>query len=359
MNNIDALLVIGNGFDLQCGLKSSYEDFFKWLRQDNKRACDNLWAIHFLNNSPEGQHWTDVEESLRKVWLEYLIPGNSKTEIWEREALKIYNDIAIVPTKITTSRREDEAFYIAAYMKHKMRRASVPLDKYWYLEELKKFESQFSEYLKAEVSNNEKYLPNVCKLMDMLVGNEKVNVISFNYTNPFSDSDSECKLSEMVTSVTNVHGTYNSDNIIFGVDSTEKLTHNAHIFSKTHRKLLLPNPNRALPWHVQKVKFYGHSLGKADYSYFQSIFDSYALYGGDLVYTRSGSNPVELHFYFTVYNEDKKSAMMRSAADNVYKLITAYGSTIDNKDKGKNLLHKLLLEGRVKIEFLPNIEDHV
>lgn len=24
------IVVIGNGFDLHCGLKSSYDDFFKW-----------------------------------------------------------------------------------------------------------------------------------------------------------------------------------------------------------------------------------------------------------------------------------------------------------------------------------------
>lgn len=27
----EQLIVLGNGFDLACGLKSSYSDFFKWL----------------------------------------------------------------------------------------------------------------------------------------------------------------------------------------------------------------------------------------------------------------------------------------------------------------------------------------
>ena len=38
-------------------------------------------------------------------------------------------------------------------------------------------------------------------------------------------------------------------------------------------------------------------------------------------------------------------------ANSVYKLISIYGSTLDNKDKGSNLLHKLLLEGRIQIIF--------
>jgi len=51
----NTLTIIGNGFDLQCGLKSSYSNFFEWLREDSKRANDNLWAVHFLNKSLSGQ----------------------------------------------------------------------------------------------------------------------------------------------------------------------------------------------------------------------------------------------------------------------------------------------------------------
>ena len=32
------------------------------------------------------------------------------------------------------------------------------------------------------------------------------------------------------------------------------------------------------------------------------------------------------------------------------KLRIEYGSTMSNKDHGKNLLHKILLEGRLKVE---------
>ena len=38
----NVLLVIGNGFDLQCGLDSEYEHFFDWLRESDERANDNL-----------------------------------------------------------------------------------------------------------------------------------------------------------------------------------------------------------------------------------------------------------------------------------------------------------------------------
>jgi len=348
---MSTLLIIGNGFDLQCKLNSHYEYFFEWLRKDQNRTRNNLWAVHFLNNPPTGQLWTDVEKSLKQA-----LNGRSPTiKSWEYEARNFFD---------IRGRISSEATYMYNHIidmaNHKRTTAIsfFPISLYWYLDELRKFEYLFSEYLKAEVSSSINYLPNAFKLMSMIAKDEQVDVISFNYTNPFSSdyyNDEGERLSDMIASVTNVHGTYDENNIIFGVDATEELMANAHIFTKTHRKMLLDNPIRALPWHIQKIKFYGHSLGKADYSYFQSIFDNYNLYGGDLASGNPRNEQVELQFYFTIYDENKKTEIMRNAADRVYKLITVYGTTLNNKDKGKNLLHKLLLENRVKIEFLPNV----
>ena len=79
------------------------------------------------------------------------------------------------------------------------------------------------------------------------------------------------------------------------------------------------------------IKFYGHSLNEADYSYFQSIFDYYNLYG---------NARVALVFYYSKGFEQ---------TDSIYRLINTYGTTLPNKAQGKNLMHKLLLENRLKI----------
>ena len=94
------------------------------------------------------------------------------------------------------------------------------------------------------------------------------------------------------------------------------------------------NPNNILPKNDGtpiEIKFYGHSLSEADYSYFQSIFDYYHIY--------DNSN-VSLLFYYSEGYEQ---------IDSIYKLINDYGKTMINQDQGKNLIHKLLLENRLKI----------
>jgi len=75
-----------------------------------------------------------------------------------------------------------------------------------------------------------------------------------------------------------------SNNLIFGIDY-DKLINNFSqqpiIFSKSYRILENNRPsNLEISPKVKIIKFYGHGLGAADYSYFQSIFDTVDLYHG-------------------------------------------------------------------------------
>ena len=94
--------------------------------------------------------------------------------------------------------------------------------------------------------------------------------------------------------------------------------------------------------NIKSIVFYGHSLAAADYSYFQSIFDFYSIYDSD----------VTLVFYYSVYKENDREQITKTQFDSIRKLLIEYGTTLDNKDHGKNLLHKLLLEDRLIIKEL-------
>jgi hypothetical protein len=357
MISYSTLLVIGNGFDLQCGLKSSYTNFFEWLRQDTSRANNNLWAVHFLNTTLKGELWIDVEDGILRA-LSTGDKGVIPIDYWIKEADNYFKSPNHLRPYYSTTIKESRYIVEHTIAKNVSQEFGSCFSYYWFLDELRAFECQFSAYLKCEVANNANYLPNVDKLMKMMTDGKKVNVISFNYTNPFkfdySKAD-EIKISDMVSTVSNVHGTYEDENIIFGVDTTSKLPQDAHIFTKTHRKMLQRNSDRASFGEIKTIKFYGHSLGQSDYSYFQSIFDSCNIYRDVHETEIDVVAPVTLQFYFTIYDASKKTEIVRDATDKVYKLITAYGDTLDNKDKGKNLLHKLLLEGRVQIKFFPTL----
>ena len=56
-------------------------------------------------------------------------------------------------------------------------------------------------------------------------------------------------------------------------------------------------------------------------------------------------SPVILKFLYSSSDPNQG----RDLFTKVNQLITRYGQTLDNKDHGKNLLHKLLLEDRIQI----------
>lgn len=178
------------------------------------------------------------------------------------------------------------------------------------------------------------------------------SVLSFNYTNVAESYFDKGDDGVFV----NIHGKLGED-IIFGIDGKDCMDNPVAVpFTKTYR-LMLRGGSRTgglvstanssnLQDATDVIKFYGHSLGKADYSYFQSIFDGVDLYESETV----------LVFYFPLDSSDDAEVvnnMWRMRLSNLINdLLVAYGATMDNIDHGKNLMHKLLLEGRLIIRGL-------
>ena len=167
------------------------------------------------------------------------------------------------------------------------------------------------------------------------------SILSFNYTGPFNISSNEIGQS---VAYTNIHGLcHEGEEIIFGIDGKEHLVDEiARPFTKTYRLLGLGGPKAqdVVRSDTQCIKFYGHSLSDADYSYFQAIFDAVHLYSSD----------VSLVFFYRCFDEKDPLIHRSEMMNKVINLLTAYGVTLENKDHGKNLIHKLLLEGRLSVQ---------
>ena len=95
----------------------------------------------------------------------------------------------------------------------------------------------------------------------------------------------------------------------------------------------LPSPNE-----TEEIIIYGHSLSKADYSYFHSIFDYYNIYGSN----------IKLKFKYSTHGDTYicKSKHVQKMME----LIKKYGEKMTDTARGGNLVHKLLLENRLSIE---------
>ena len=381
------LYIIGNGFDLYLGLKTSYNDFFGTKLKNNN---NNEYSVirenihkHLENNAKKlfaGIEWSKIirESKLldlqnNSVFLLYLLlEKDNAIEHWndvekkifpcakELEKLSELNDenflkeFQYFTNEYIENFKENEEIIRKIILRKCIQQKKYNED-YNYLVELNKFEKEFGNYI-SQINNNlfdvgtgkfkDKDIEQRAEKIFEEDKNKRNIVINFNYTTYLREMD-------YISEMTNVHGTF--ENPIFGIDNTEigndrefyYLTKTSRVLFNNTIKEDFKLPNKI---EISKICFFGHSLARADYSYFQSIFDYYYIYDSE----------VRLEFKYYNYIKDKKELSDEEKEErkdevksnmhkSVIELMNDYGDTASNKSKGENLLHKLILENRIKI----------
>lgn len=372
------LYIIGNGFDLYLGLKTSYCDFFK--HKDNEKDLNYLeirrTILEDINKKAKNiekgatpkieinKNTSIPAEIKENLFLLYLIlEENEKTINWhdvEKKILKANKEMNNLFEKLEENRYlkilgEEKIKYSTRLGKESYLIKTLGEKNFNFLKELNKFEKEFGNYI-AQI-NNDLFDIGTGKFKDKDIEqraekifkedkNKRNIVINFNYTTYLREMD-------YISEMTNVHGTF--ENPIFGIDNTEigndrefyYLTKTSRVLFNNTIKEEFKLPNNI---EISKICFFGHSLARADYSYFQSIFDYYDIYDSE----------VRLEFKYYNYIKDKKELSDEEKEErkdevksnmhkSVIELMNDYGNTASNKSRGQNLLHKLILENRIKI----------
>ena len=306
---LNQLLVIGNGFDLANGVKTSYSSFFesdyfqcekekafRWRKFFNEQGIMlyrnlnfiefddmNWWALLFCLesegrlNSAKAIKWCDVEN----VIYNSLTNSKSDSFSWEfvREVLNnrasgrkhhmgdppnyrlLELDNSNINIKIVAEylyqlhKQEDYCFDKTAFYKQ-------------LLLELNKFEELFGLYIKQATSSRT-YYDDAWNLVNRLLGTKSdVQIDSFNYSD-FSTSS---------TYIRHVNGDYDAP--IFGINlSVEEEDKYPELrqFTKTSRWIHqdIENLNKNTVWKsllIDKAVVFGHSLNQMDYDYYYYLF---------------------------------------------------------------------------------------
>ena len=426
------LIVIGNGFDLSCGLASSFKDFFEPRMKvidslvSEEGSCDyeaikarGLTAWDLILRSRKDMearafnvNWCDVETAIANVFgislpkdgiddegvmiSDYAVSfGSLRDYLYLANEVSALNAIDYIENRVDEIERlrdgiddgdqgvlselgiddsgdsdasdvysalfregshllghrpnpwtERVGHYLAREYPQVLEDPEEQLSSIL-MTELERMEHCFNCYLKDEVARIDSYSDSSDNLMRKLIEHavvadgmpeDAVTVLNFNYTFPYRWLKQQFEDADLV----NIHGTLDGESI-FGIDGSGHLDNGDILpFIKTYRvlKSVRGVPSGSIAYRSQRggdgletssIVFFGHSLSRADYSYFESIFSTVDLYNGH----------TSLVFLYSNYAK----GVRESEVAKVLTLLDYYGNSLGIAGRSNNLAHKLMLEG--------------
>lgn len=224
----ETLLIVGNGFDLSMGFKTSYGDFMKssyFPHEETSNLCSYLHKQY-----EENMGWIDIENELSEY---------SRMLTTKKLNAKKYNTILDIG-----SLREE-------------------------YDELK---SSLKCYLQEETKRAFGPSPdNPAKgVINQLPADSKI--ISFNYTSIIERMTRD-RFCISKGNLLHIHGSLDPyDDIVFGVEDSAKLSKEHVFLYKAHSRHLKVQEFSDWLNTAERIIFYGYSLGDTDRQYFESFF---------------------------------------------------------------------------------------
>ena len=345
----DTILILGNGFDLAMGRKTSYSDFVEFANKlflekedqlqsflnsnnvDIEKYKDNLY-LRFINEnrSSLGENWSNLEimisqlaeaidfyrlnpESIYysgKNTLRLVYPGKFRQEIVSQENFA---------SKMFVAEIFYEKFTILSWDRLERRIAISELNNLFInhldlLTELLEIYLSYRDYIDFEVEQ----IIHSETVLDAIDGISEASVISFNYTHtPF-------KLYKIpLEKIHFIHGEidlkrrkHNINTMVFGIEYKETEINSDLIpYQKFYQRVVKETGNtyerffdqefdisNGIPRNVKNIIIFGHSVDPLDKEIFEKCFKLV-----DNKYYQS-------RFIFTYFNETAKRSIIKNLA---------------------------------------------
>lgn len=229
------IIILGNGFDLDLGLETSYSSFAKsdqWkeLMNNNEHSKDINWLLGFIKSKYEVDKWIDIEAAL----LEYAI--NKKRNNIIAYSNGDENDFNALRRSLKSYLKEQQSIFVRPTKK------SVAS---WLLSCL------------GNISNDSRLYTFNYTQLDVLATRGNYNHIP----------DAE-----------HIHGSLDDDGeLIFGIETNSINIDERYAFLfKTQNRMYQHTDLLKDLMDKDEYIFFGHSLNGMDYNYFRSLFTTLA-----------------------------------------------------------------------------------
>lgn len=215
-NEYDAILIVGNGFDLNLGLKTSYQDFITSDIFNNLLTNENQLCL-YLKNQQELNNWIDIENEL-KVYSN-TICKDSNRKIFKQEYQALCGSLC--------------------------------------------------EYLNSLILSN---IDERSKVYNVIT--EKFNkllILNFNYT---SSVDYILYQTNMSHKILKIHGSAKKNKIVFGIEDGARININDVFLKKSTCLWNEIIDIEGVLSEANNILFLGYSFGETDHHYFKHFFQN-------------------------------------------------------------------------------------
>lgn len=261
--------IIGNGFDINQGIPTSYAHFYEYYLQlvpkDDDPEIVKSFRVMLYNNLLEHKTelWSDMEIALGKVTEDY-----NSAEDYNTVYMDVYN-------------------HLMEYIDYAYRYSDVA-----------KFDNPtktlYQDLMKPWLHLTQSEIEDFDKLFGR-VNDNRVKILSFNYTDTFnriSDLEKlgvggvlglETAMTYHFDGILHIHQDLKNHNIVLGVDNVDQITNKKLAEDESVRDLLVkPQTNRNLGTTIDRqcrevisqsgiISIYGVSLGKTDQTWWKEI----------------------------------------------------------------------------------------
>ena len=260
------LYIIGNGFDLDLGIDSSYNSYYR--SKQFKILCERSPIASFVNKLKEensGENWVDFEEAIKQYCIDLL----HKEDLSDLEKTIKFQNLRDFDCHFNEIRNSISEFLIEETSKIDL--SSLQKDKKSLIivrEIIERFH---------ETSN---------KGGGLITENNHFKVITFNYTNSLKELiNIEAKkiwtedklfinnIQKLENNIIHIHGSLVNNDIILGIEDVPDIIPRETFFIRKSIFVDYSKFSLELMKKANNVTIFGHSLGTSDEMYFKKLFN--------------------------------------------------------------------------------------
>ena len=309
MNNYKVVLVLGNGFDLDLGLPTSYSEFLKspffyeflnsvnilkYHRFDIQK--DNI--LEYLQRQKNLKNWIDIEVELKNLAIRTI------------QDIDEYGNT--IECKFKASREIEQSFEV-------LRKQLC-----WYLDKM--------EYTNIEKDSY------AIRLLDIINQNyDMCEILTYNYTDIHK---LKCIVGDIYVPIDHVHGNIIDKSIIIGFQDKVEIDKSFSFMIKSFSPFFRSHNVSKKLMDADEIIFFGHSLGETDYHYFSDLFETQSnpekirKAKTIRIFTYDESSRIDILFQLREMNEKRTDKLYDLNDLEIYR-------TKDDKDKINNYLKQL------------------